>query len=77
MPDLKTQLTKRLHQWFDKAAVNLRSDPWCDAGQFTITLRNPCGDDDNTLCLEAVVTEKTHLGIEGCVEGVKFDAGEG
>ena len=75
MPEsLKAQVLARVGAWFDAAAIRLRDDHMADAGQLTITLNHPGGDDDGTLCLEATVTEKTHLGIEGRVEGVMFDA---
>lgn len=74
--DLKAQVLAAVSSWFDRETLRLRDDHFAYATRIKIQLGSPGGDEDGTLCLDASITEETHVGLGGLrVEGVRFETG--
>lgn len=67
--NLHNELGARLQGWIKRAA-KLTRDNAGGYASITFTLRDPGGDEDNTLVVEAVVEEKF---VGETVEGARFD----
>jgi hypothetical protein len=69
---LEVRLVAHLRSFIRRAAVSVRDTD--GAASFTVTLMQPGGDDDGTLCLEASIKETMHRDRqEGRIPGVPFD----